>query len=116
MFDSDGFNILRGLTDALVQRQQVLSNNLANIETENYVRQELDFSHVLSDLKNEVFFGEGDKENTISRSIYRDYSKPMTLESEMSKLYENHLRYLLMVRSISHHFDHMKKALEVRAT
>ena len=116
VFDSDGFKVLRGLTDALVQRQQILSNNLANIETENYVRQELDFSRVLSDVKNDIFSGEGDKETTVSRSIYRDYSKPMTLESEMSKLYENHLRYLLIVRSISHHFEHMKKALEVRAT
>jgi len=26
------------------------------------------------------------------------------------------LRYMLMIKAISHHFDHMKKALEVRAS
>ena len=112
MFETDGFKTMKGLTDALVQRQHVLSNNLANIETENYVRQDLDFSRVLSDLKSSSDTGE----STVGRAVYRDYSKPMTLESEMSKLYDNHLRYLLIVKSISHHFDHMKKALEVRAS
>lgn len=115
MFETDGFKIMKGLTDALVQRQHVLSNNLANIETENYVRQDLDFSRVLSNLKNNSSNGDTG-ESTAGRAVYRDYSKPMTLESEMSKLYDNHLRYLLIVKSISHHFDHMKKALEVRAT
>ena len=114
MFDTDGFKITKGLTDALVQRQEVLSNNLTNIETENFVRQDIDFSRVLSDLKNSSF-GSGDNESLIARARYRDNSKPMTLESELSKLYDNHLRYMLLVKSINHHFDHMKKALEVRA-
>ena len=39
----------------------------------------------------------------------------MTIESELSKLYENHLRYILMVKSVGNHYEHMKKALEVRA-
>lgn len=114
MFDTDGFRITKGLTDALVQRQEILSNNLTNIETENYVRQDVDFSRVLSDLKNNSF-GSGDNEASIARARYRDNSKPMTLESELSKLYDNHLRYMLLVKSINHHFEHMKKALEVRA-
>ena len=115
MFDTDGFKITKGLTDALVQRQEILSNNLTNIETENFVRQDIDFSRVLSDLKNSSF-GSSDNESLIARARYRDNSKPMTLESELSKLYDNHLRYMLLVKSINHHFDHMKKALEVRAT
>ena len=116
MFQTDGFKTIRTLTDAIVQRQEILSNNLANIETENYVRQDLDFSRVLSELK---FNNENSDEGStalVARARYRDYLNPVTLESEMSKLYDNHLRYLLLVKSISHHFDHMKKALEVRAT
>lgn len=114
MFDTDGFKITRGLTDAIVQRQEILSNNLTNIETENYVRQDIDFSRVLSSLQNNSF-GSQDNESLIARARYRDNSKPMTLESELSKLYDNHLRYMLLVKSINHHFEHMKKALEVRA-
>ena len=113
MFDTQGFRVLKGLTDALIQRQKILSNNLTNIETHNYVRQDVDFGRVMSELKNNS--SSQGNESMISRARYRDYSNPITLESEMAKLYENHLRYVLMVKAISHHFEHMKKALEVRS-
>ncbi len=115
MFNTEGFKTVKGLTDALMQRQEVLSNNLANIETKNYVRQDVDFSRVLSGLKNNSVSTEEGNDSLLSTARYRDYSGKMTLESEMSKLYDNHMRYILMVKSISHHFDHMKKALEVKA-
>ena len=114
MFEASGFKTLKGLTDAVMQRQELLSGNLANIETKNYVRQDIDFSRVLGDLKNNS--NGNDNQSMLATARYRDYSKPMTLESEMSKLYDNHLRYMLLVKSIGHHFEHMKKALEVRAT
>ncbi len=116
MFQTDGFKAMKGLTDALVQRQQILSNNLANIGTEGYVRQDIDFSRVLSELKSGVPSMDQTNESALARARYKDTGKPMTLESEMSKLYDNHLRYTLMVKSVSHHFEHMKKALEVRAS
>lgn len=115
MLNSDGFKTLKGLTDAVMQRQEILSSNLANIDTKNYVRQDVDFGRVLSELKSDAP-SVGGNESMLSRARYRDYSKPVTMESEMSKLYDNHLRYMLLVKSIGHHFDHMKKALEVRAT
>ncbi len=117
MFNTEGFKTMKGLTDALMQRQEILSNNLANIETKNYVRQDLDFSRVLSGLKNNTSQNNDGNDSILSTARYRDNaSGRMTLESEMSKLYDNHLRYTLMVKSISHHFEHMKKALEVRAS
>lgn len=115
MSDVNGFTTIKGLTDAVVQRQQILSNNLANIETKGYVRQDLDFSRVLGDLKAKAPGIEDTNESLLARSRYKDFSKPMTLESELSKLYDNHLRYLLLTKSINHHYEHMKKALEVRA-
>jgi len=116
MFNADGFKTIKGLTDALMQRQELLSNNLANIETKNYVRQDMDFSRVLTGLKDNLASSQEGNDSVMSSARYRDYSGKMTLESEMSKLYDNHLRYMLMIKSISHHFDHMKKALEVRAS
>ena len=117
MFNTGEFQKMKLLTDALVQRQELLSNNLANIGTQNYVRQDIDFSSVLRGLQSNVPSLDGNNnERILGSSRYRDYSNPITLESEMSKLYDNHLRYLLMVKSISHHFEHMKKALEVRAS
>ena len=115
MFNTDGYKTLKGLADALLQRQQILSNNLTNLDTKNYVRQDLDFSRVLSGLKNNTFGGDAN-EAILARARYRDFSNPtVKLESEMSKMYDNYMRYLLIVKSISHHYDHMRKALEVRA-
>ena len=116
MFQTDGFKTLKGLTDAVMQRQEILSSNLANIETKGYVRQDIDFGRVLSSIKNNVPSIGDEKESMLTRARYKDYSKPMTLESELSKLYDNHLRYLILTKSVSHHFEHMKKALEVRAS
>ncbi len=116
MFNADGFKTIKGLTDALMQRQELLSNNLANIETKNYVRQDMDFSRVLTGLKDNLASSQEGNDSVMSSARYRDYSGKMTLESEMSKLYDNHLRYMLMIKAISHHFDHMKKALEVRTS
>ena len=113
MFETDGFKIMKGLTDAMMQRQHVLSNNLANIETKNFIRQDIDFNSVLNGLKNNLGFDTN--ESIITRARYKDNSEPVALESEMSKLYDNHLRYMLLVKSIGHHFEHIKKALEVRA-
>ena len=114
MFQTDGFKTLKGLTDAILQRQEILSGNLANINTPGYIRQDIDFGRVLSELKNNSVF-DSDNSSLLARARYKDYSKPITLESELSKLYDNHLRYLLLVKSVNHHFDHLKKALEVRA-
>ncbi|MBI1859010.1 MAG: hypothetical protein HYR97_07880 [Candidatus Melainabacteria bacterium] len=107
------FNVIKGLADASVRRQEILSNNLANIETPNYVRQDLDFGQLLTNLQNNKSPFDSNK-SIVSKSQYRDYSNPVTLESEISKLYDNHLRYLILTKSVGHHFEHMKKALEVR--
>lgn len=115
MFEADGFSTIKGLTNAAVQRQEILSTNLTNIETKGYIRQEIDFAKVLGELKDRVPSFDEDSEGMLARARYKDYSKPMTLESELSKLYDNHLKYLLLIKSINHHFEHMKKALEVRA-
>lgn len=115
MFETQGFKTMKGLTDAVMQRQELLSNNLANIETKGYVRQDMDFSRLLSELKSDTSTSTNN-EGALARARYRDNSRPMNLEKEMSNLYDNHLRYLLLTKSISHHFEHMKKALEVRAS
>ena len=107
------FNVIKGLADASVRRQELLSNNLANIETPNYVRQDLDFGQLLTNLQNNNSPFDSNKA-TVAKSQYRDYANPVTLESEISKLYDNHLRYLILTKSVGHHFEHMKKALEVR--
>jgi flagellar basal-body rod protein FlgB len=108
------FNVIKGLADASVRRQEILSNNLANIETPNYVRQDLDFGQLLTNLQNNNNPSLDSNKSIVSRAQYQDHANPVSLESEISKLYDNHLRYLILTKSVGHHFEHMKKALEVR--
>jgi flagellar basal-body rod protein FlgB len=114
IMSANDFNTIKVLTDAAVQRQQILSNNLANIETDGYIRQELDFGTVLSEMKNNPFAQTKGAGHVLSQARYSDYGKPITLESEISKLYDNHLRYQLLTKTVSHHYEHLRKALEVR--
>ena len=113
MFANNGFKVLKGLTDAVVNRQGLLSNNLTNIETEGYVRKDINFSNVLSGLKNDIGIDQTN-ESTIAQATYDDHGNKVTLETELSQMYDNHLRYLLLVKGVNSHFEHMKKALEVR--
>lgn len=113
MFSTNGFDILKGLTDATVNRQGLLSNNLANIGSENYTRKDVDFGQVLSGLKNQT--PGSDNQSAVSAATYNDGQK-VNLEKEMSSLYQNHLNYLMLVKALGHHYEHMKKALEVRAS
>lgn len=115
MFGNNGFEVIKGLTDALVERQGLLSNNLANVATDGYERKDINFNSVLSELKSDMPKGNSSNGALLARATYNDGQK-VTLEREMSQLYDNHLRYLLAVKAINHHFDHMKKALEVRAS
>lgn len=115
MFSDKSFQVIKGLADALVDRQGKLSHNLANVGNENYVRKDVDFGRVLGDLKSNMPTMEKDNKGILNRATYTDNNK-VSLESELSKLYDNHVRYSLVVRSINHHFDHIKKALEVRAS
>ena len=52
MLHSHEEHILNGLLNAVSDRQQLLANNLTNVSTPGYVRQDMDFNSVLRDLKN----------------------------------------------------------------
>jgi len=104
--------ILNGLIGAVANRQQLLANNLANVTTSGYVRRDMDFNTVMRDLKSDTSAGNKNLDKTIKKAIYQDNSKKPTLEKELSAMYENQLKYMLLVKLNGHIYKHMEEATQ----
>jgi len=88
---------LNVLLNAVADRQQILSNNLTNVSTPGFVRQDLDFSTVIKDL-NSKEINEINGERIIENATYEDYSTKPSFEKELAEMTENHIKYLLLVK------------------
>ena len=79
MLYSEDERILNGLLHASGVRQNILANNLTNVKTPGFVRQDLDFGMVMRDLKN----GSND---------FDAMTKKATVEEETIKVTQRYLR------------------------
>ena len=110
MLHSHEEHVLNGLLNAVSDRQQLLANNLTNVSTPGYVRQDMDFNSVLSDLKKTKSNKSIDK--TIEQATYRDHSKPATFENELAEMSKNQLHYVLLTRINGHIYQHLEEATQ----
>ena len=128
MISSNAFsyiNVLDKAADASWKRETLIANNLANIDTPNYKRQDIDFQ---STLKNELgrykytSLDEKIENADLSRlnaSIYTDsanYSyrldgNNVDIDTEQVELASEQLRYQELTTSISQDFAHFKTAI-----
>ncbi len=111
MLYSDEEKILNTLINAASDRQKMLAHNLTNIHTPGYdQRQDLDFSTVVRNIKHS-----GGAKTDINRAIenasYADEQKP-SFETEMSAMFENQLKYILLTRINGHIYQHMEEATQ----
>ena len=97
------------------QRQEALSDNIANMHTEGYKRKDVDFSQYLnsgssSRLENKMIekFGQ-------TQIVSNDASENITTEDELAKMQENYLLYNIAVRHLSSTITQIKTALNVSA-
>jgi flagellar basal body rod protein FlgB len=88
---------LNVLLNAVADRQQILSNNLTNVSTPGFVRQDLDFGSVIKNLNNKEM-NEINGESIIENATYEDYSTKPSFEKELAEMAENHIKYLLLVK------------------
>lgn len=112
MLRSSEETILNGLIGAAATRQQLLANNLTNVRTKGYVRQDMDFNSVLKDLKR-AGIDNPNMDSTIQKAIYQDNNgqKP-SYEKELAEMYDNHLKYVLLTRLNGHIYKHMEEATQ----
>jgi len=122
----DYINVLNRAADAAWQRNEAISNNIANVDTPGYKRQDVAFESVLQKaLGNNRYESMDEKVSNINLSrlrgrAYVDYANysyrldgnNVDIENENVMLAENQLKYQGLISSINQEFTNLKTVMK----
>ena len=126
MIGSNAFNYINVLgkaTNASWKRNEVISNNIANVDTPGYKRSDVQFESYLQ----EALTGDGSldqkvantKLNSIDATVYTDNSSlsyrldgnNVDIDTESAYMAENQIRYYTLLDSMTQEFSRIKTVL-----
>lgn len=119
-------NVLSKAADASWTRNEILTNNLANVDTPGYKRKDVTFESYLmeeltsgsnSSLRKKV---DGIDLENIDEKVYTDYSNlsyrldgnNVDIDTENVELASNQIRYSALLDSIKYEFNMLKAAMQ----
>lgn len=122
----DYINVLNRAADAAWQRNEAISNNIANVDTPGYKRQDVAFESVLQQaLCNNRYQSMDDKVANVNLSrlrgrAYVDYANysyrldgnNVDIENENVMLAENQLKYQGLISSINQEFTNLQTVMK----
>lgn len=122
----DYINVLNCAADAAWQRNEAISNNIANVDTPGYKRQDVAFESVLQQaLGNNRYQSMDDKVANVNLSrlrgrAYVDYANysyrldgnNVDIENENVMLAENQLKYQGLISSINQEFTNLQTVMK----
>ena len=122
----DYINVLDRAADAAWQRNEAISNNIANVDTPGYKRQDVAFESVLQQaLGNNRYQTMDDKVANVDLSrlrgrAYVDYANysyrldgnNVDIENENVMLAENQLKYQGLISSINQEFSNLQTVMK----
>ena len=122
----DYINVLDRAADAAWQRNEAISNNIANVDTPGYKRQDVAFESVLQQaLGNNRYESMDDKVANVDLSrlrgrAYLDYANysyrldgnNVDIDNENVMLAENQLKYQGLISSINQEFTNLKTVMK----
>jgi flagellar basal-body rod protein FlgB len=115
---SESIELLKGLLGASAARHRVIANNLANINTPGYKRQDVKFRDAFAKALADKRSGSLTK---VDLEHYRDTSSPARLDGnnvstqvEMGRMAENSLLYEVSTRVLQAKYQGLKKAIKGR--
>ena len=122
----DYINVLNRAADAAWQRNEAISNNIANVDTPGYKRQDVAFESVLQQaLGNNRYQSMDDKVANVNLSrlrgrAYVDYANysyrldgnNVDIENEKVMLAENQLKYQGLISSINQEFTNLQTVMK----
>ena len=122
----DYINVLNRAADAAWQRNEAISNNIANVDTPGYKRQDVAFESVLQQaLGNNRYQSMDDKVANVNLSrlrgrAYVDYANysyrldgnNVDIENENVMLTENQLKYQGLISSINQEFTNLQTVMK----
>lgn len=129
MFQSNVYsyvNVLDKAADASWVRNETINNNIANVDTPGYKRQEVQFESVLrSELKNSRYTDLDNKVENVKLSrlrsnvvtdsasySYRIDGNNVDIDTENVELASNQIKYNGLISSISNEFTRLKSVLK----
>lgn len=121
----DYINILDKAADASWTRESVLTNNLANVNTPGYKRQDLDFESLLRTEIGRLKYQSLDEKvrqidlNHLNANIYTDHANysyrldgnNVDIDTEEVELASEQIKYQALTTSISSEFERMKAVI-----
>lgn len=126
MIGSNAFNyinVLNKAAQASWKRNEVISNNIANVDTPGYKRKDVEFEPYLQ----EALSGDGSLDskvanadlNSLNATVYTDHSNlsyrldgnNVDIDTESSMLAENQVRYGALLESMTQEFNRIKSVL-----
>ena len=122
----DYINVLNRAAEAAWQRNEAISNNIANVDTPGYKRQDVAFESVLQKaLGNNRYESMDEKVSNINLSrlrgrAYVDYANysyrldgnNVDIENENVMLAENQLKYQGLISSINQEFTNLQTVMK----
>lgn len=122
----DYVNVLNKAADAAWMRNELMSNNIANVDTPDFKRQDIRFE---TELKSAIA---GSKEKTVDAKVrhldldglspqaYTDYStlsyrydgNNVDIDTENVMLAENQIKYDALMTSVNQEFSNLKTAMK----
>jgi flagellar basal-body rod protein FlgB len=129
MIGSNAFNYINLLdkaADASWKRNEVISNNIANVDTPGYKRKDVQFesylmSALLGDDSLDERVGEANMD-ILDATVYTDNSNlsfrldgnNVDIDTESANLAENQIRYYSLMDSMTQEFSRLKTVLSAR--
>ncbi len=117
-------NVLQRASEASAKRHEVISNNIANVDTPNYKRQDVNFQNVLNGaIHNSSTLDEAVANidlQTLNANVYTDGSalsyrldgNNVDIETENAYLAENQIRYYTLIDSITQEFSRLQSVIK----
>jgi flagellar basal-body rod protein FlgB len=129
MIGSNAFNYINVLdkaADASWKRNEIISNNVANVNTPGYKRKDVQFeSYLTSELMGDNSLDkrvESTDLDMLDATIYTDHSNlsyrldgnNVDIDTEAANLAENQIRYYALLDSMSQEFSRLRTVLQSR--
>lgn len=111
-FQIDSMNSTSTMLDLISQKQKVIGENLANLDTPGYTRKDIDFAQYLSSTSNSLETKLTSKLGS-SPIFEQSSNEAVNPANELLELQKNSLLYTMATRRMSNVINEMKTVINV---
>lgn len=130
MIGSDAYNyinVLNKAAGASWTKNEIIANNIANVDTPDYKRKDLNFESLLSEALSETSLHTKNMDKKVANlnlaslkpDIYTEYStlsyrydgNNVDIDTEQAYLADNQIKYYTLLDSMTHEFNRLKTVL-----